>query len=165
MKAVVVDTNVPMVANGRTEQASAKCVCACIDALEMAMQKGLVVLDDGQRILREYMRNLSLSGQPGTGDFFMKWVWTNQAVPSRCEQVHVTPKSNSSNDFEEFPVDAELNNFDPSDRVFVAVARASPRRPRVLNAVDLGWWRFKKPLRRHGVKVEFLCPDFVKANT
>ena len=87
MKAFVVDVNVAMVTNGRSPQANDDCLLACLDALEAVYRDGIIVLDDGMRILSEYMGHLNMAGQPGPGDFFMKWVWENQAVSSRCERV------------------------------------------------------------------------------
>ena len=159
MNAFVVDTNVPVVANGRSEQASPDCVLACIESLEAVRSKGLVVLDDGMRILQEYMNNLSMSGQPGPGDAFMKWVWTVQAVTEHCERVTIQPKREDDQDFEEFPRDPDLTDFDRADRKFVAVARASRNRPTILNAVDPDWWTHREALRRHGVRIRFLCPN------
>jgi hypothetical protein len=74
MRAVVVDTNVAVVANGRADHASLDCQQACLDALKSVKERGMVVLDDAMHILKEYMDNLSLSGQPGLGDAFFKWV-------------------------------------------------------------------------------------------
>ncbi len=160
MKAAVVDTNVPIVANGAANHATPDCVLRSVDRLEEIRKEQLILLDDGMYILNEYMSHLSLSGQPGMGDFFMKWVWLNQANPLHCKCIHITPKPGSE-DFEEFPNDAELNAFDPSDRKFVAVALASGLAPPVLNAADTDWWKFREPLERNGVKVEFLCPELM----
>jgi hypothetical protein len=162
MRAVVVDTNVAVVANGRAEQASLDCRQACLDELKKIKEREMVVLDDAMHILKEYMDNLSLSGQPGLGDAFFKWVWDNQANTTRCEMVHVTPKSDREDDFEKFPKDPALAGFDPSDRKFVAVARASHHKPRVLNAVDTDWWIFRTPLKKHKVRVRLLCPEHMK---
>jgi hypothetical protein len=161
MSAFVVDTNVPVVANGNSEQADPDCVIACVDALEAVYGGGVIVLDDAMRILDEYRRNLSMSGQPGAGDLFMKWVWSIQSVVKRCEQVHLTPRHNEPDNFTEFPDDPELAQFDLSDRKFVAVALASRRRPTILNAVDPDWADHHSALRRHAVKVTFLCPQHV----
>jgi hypothetical protein len=61
-------------------------------------------------------------------------------------------------DFVEFPDDLDLANFDRGDRMFVAVARAHPLHPPILNAVDTDWWLCREVLVRNGVHVEFLCP-------
>ncbi|MDE0554244.1 MAG: hypothetical protein OXI24_08530 [Candidatus Poribacteria bacterium] len=49
---VIVDTNVPLVANGKADQASEDCVETCIDEL-MKITEGQVklVLDDLRRII------------------------------------------------------------------------------------------------------------------
>ena len=110
MRSYVVDTNVnvPVVANGRSEQADPDCVIACVDSLANVREHGVIVLDDGMQILDEYMRNLSMSGQPGLGDKFMKWVWTVQADERRCERVQLTLRNDESGDFAEFPNEREF---------------------------------------------------------
>jgi hypothetical protein len=156
--ALVVDTNVPVVANGRTPQAGPACVLACIDALDDLRLHNRVVLDSLGRILQEYRNNLSASGQPGVGDAFFKWVWQNQANTTHCETVEIHPRRNGE-DYEEFPDDPELARFDRSDRKFVAVALASRLNPPIYNAVDSDWWDFRDALAAHGVTVRFLCPN------
>ena len=161
MSAFVVDTNVPIVANARSKQADADCVITCIQALVEIRERGVIVLDDTLLILKEYMRNLDMSGQPGPGDFFMKGVWTIQAHPDHCKQVSITAHADDSTNFAEFPKDADLANFDRSDRKFVAVALASDSAPDVLNAVDSDWADFYTALTRNGLRLRFLCPQHV----
>jgi hypothetical protein len=162
MKAYVVDTNVPVVANGVADHAPPDCVLSCLDCIEKVKKTGIVLLDTAQLILKEYMNNLSLSGQPGAGDAFLRWVWINQANPRHCEIVPITPNPFDENDFEEFPNDPNLHGFDPSDRKFVAVAISSGKNPQVLNAVDTDWWNFREALRNYGVRIKFLCPDMME---
>jgi len=161
MIAFVVDTNVPVVANGKSEQADPDCVIACINALCNVRATGVIVLDDAMQILHEYMTNLSLSGQPGAGDLFMKWVWSIQADRERCEQVRLAPHHLNPSEFEMFPDDADLASFDRSDRKFVAAALTSGKKPIVLNAVDSDWAHHYAALMRNGVQIEFLCPQHV----
>jgi hypothetical protein len=158
-KAVVVDTNVAVVANGHSRQAPRQCMEACVEALIRIQSSERVVFDQGYRIIDEYRDNLSPSGQPGLGDAFFKWIWQNQANPECCEVVVIHARPGSVDDYEEFPDDPELAGFDPSDRKFVAVARVSPLSPPVMNATDSDWWDYREVLARHGVQVEFLCPD------
>ena len=160
MDAVVVDTNVLAVANFQAEQAGLDCVRACIDALETAKRQQIVVVDSRSRIFNEYFRHASRSGQPGLGDAFIKWLWNNQADATHCEQVDLTPNP-SDEDFQEFPDDQDLVGFDRSDRKFVAVAITSKNYPKVLNATDTDWCNFRLALERHGVLVNFLCPDLM----
>jgi hypothetical protein len=162
MAAFVVDTNVPIGANGKSH-ADPDCVIACIDALSDIRSEGIIVLDDGMRILREYMDHLSMSGEPGAGDAFMKWVWNVQADEARCEQVPLTPShENGRENFAEFPPDPDLADFDRSDRKFVASALASPRKPTILNALDSDWAKNHAALARNGLKIRFLCPQHVR---
>lgn len=154
---VIVDTNVLVVANRRTPQASPQCILNCIQSLEEIRQGKILVLDDRWLMVKEYMKNVSSSGQPGIGDAFLKWILTNQGNPKRCQLVRITEVS--ENNFLEFPKDAALEGFDLSDRKFVAVALVHPEKPPILNAVDSDWKNLENQLARHGIKIDFLCPD------
>ena len=162
MKAVV-DTNVPVVANGGSEQASPECVQACAVCLHELTRAGRLVLDDQRLILNEYRANLRSSGQPGLGDAFLKWVLTNYSNPDRCEFVAITSTGGTPSSFAEFPQSAALAGFDPDDRKFVAVATAHGDHPPVVQAVDTEWWRLKDALEEAGVNVNFLCPNDMRA--
>lgn len=153
----IVDTNVPIVANNKSPQASPDCVINCAKKLREIQEKHIIVLDKKWLIINEYRRNLSQKGQPGVGDAFFKWVLTNQSNPHRCQLVEITPTTDNS--FEEFPETETLSGFDLSDRKFVAVALAHPERPTILNAVDSDWKNFEEALTSIGVTVEFLCPE------
>ena len=158
----VVDTNVPVVANGKSEQASSSCVMACAKQLEELKNIGKLVIDDQWRIVKEYIQNLRSEGQPGVGDEFLKWVLTNWKNPHRCELVSITPFGTDQSNFEEFPSDPRLCNFDPSDRKFVAVSLAHAQRPPILQSVDRKWWEVREILKENGVEIEFLCEMEVK---
>jgi len=158
MKTYVVDTNVAVVASGRSEQAGLGCIAACIDALEEIVNNGVLIVDDGGRVLREYMDHLSLSGQPGPGDAFLKWVWSVQAT-ERVMKTKITPQGRDDDAFAEFPSDPALETFDRSDRKYVAVAVSSKQNPEVMNAVDSDWWNFREALQKHGIRLVFLCPE------
>lgn len=156
----MLDTNVAVVANGRTPQAGDDCVEACITTLVELREHHRVLVDDRGLIFDEYRRRLSPSGQPGLGDAFFKWLWDNQGNPDHCRQVRITPTKDGRG-FDEFPDDPALADFDPSDRKFVAVALASEGSPPILNASDTDWWNHREALSRHGVEVRFLCPELM----
>lgn len=161
--AVVVDTNVAVVANGnKTEQANEKCMSVCRGKLRQIQEGSLfLLLDDRDMIFEEYRKHLSPSGQPGLGDVFFKWLWQNRYNDEYCRRISITP--HKCREFEEFPDDPCLTEFDRDDRKFVAVALASGSDPRVLNASDRGWWNYRERLGKHGVKVVFLCPELMSA--
>ncbi|MEW6236133.1 MAG: hypothetical protein AB1656_12165 [Candidatus Omnitrophota bacterium] len=160
----VVDTNVPIVANGRSEQASSECVIACAEMIQKITNSGMIVIDNQWLIINEYSNKLNQKGQPGVGDAFLKWILTNNRNPCLCEQVKITPTNSHKNNFKEFPNDQRLKKFDPSDRKFVAVARAHNEHPPILQAVDAKWRNYRKILSEHDVTVQFLCPQDNKKN-
>lgn len=154
MKAVI-DTNVLLVANGLHDDVSEDCVVECIQRLRAMQGKGIVVIDDGLRILREYQRKTSLNPPKGVGDVFLKWL-LRQAGSTRVEQVSLNETADDC--FAEFP-DSELEpRFDAPDRKFAAVAHAHPDSPAIWQAADCKWLDWWPALRAKGIKVEFLCP-------
>ena len=159
--AIVLDTNVAVVANGIAEQADWACKSTCtIKLLQITgTEEHLLLLDDRYLILSEYQKELSFSGQPGPGDAFFKWLWERQADEQSCRIVPVT--LHETRGFEEFPDDPDLSAFDMDDRKFVAVALASGRNPKVFNASDTDWWHHREALQEHGIDVVFLCPDLM----
>ena len=159
MIAKVVDTNVLIVANDKSEQATLDCLAQCVIALDKARQN-IIVIDDSFRIFKEYQNEVSPSGQPGVGDAFLRWLLQNWTNPAHCEAV--TLKLNSRNSFDEFPNDPELADFDPSDHKFAAVANASLYSPDILSAVDSDWWIHGRLLERNGLKVVHLCEERVE---
>ena len=158
--AVIVDTNVVVVANGRSEQASSDCVETCGERLEEIMcGEEKLVLDNRWIILREYMQNLQSNGAD-VGNRFLGWILVNR--DERCDLVPITPVNGSENEFEEFPPDPTLRDFDPDDRKFIAVAVAHSEKPPILQAVDSKWLNFRDALSRNGVMVEFICEDDIQ---
>lgn len=154
----VVDTNVPVVANQRSGQASPICVNSCIAKIENIMKNGKIAVDDQWLIVKEYRTNLNLNNQQLVGNRFLRWVLTNLRNGNKCDQVSITSiNPNDPTQFKEFPSDRRLKKFDPSDRKFVAVSLVHPRKPPILQAVDTKWWEFKDILKENQVTVEFLC--------
>lgn len=161
MAEVVFDTNVPLVANGQTPQASGACVEACIDRLLRSRAEDVVLVDADGLFFTEYQRHLARRGQPGTGDAFFKWLWDNQANEAHCRRVQITPLHPDPRGFLEFPDDPRLATFDQSDRKFVAVSVAATSEPHIVNASDTDWWTAREVLAEHGVTVEFVCPELM----
>jgi hypothetical protein len=157
----VVDTNVMVVAN-RPNNEPYVCASNCAQALLTIKQLGVIVIDDGDYILTEYRRNCSISGQPGVGDSFIRWVHDNRGRGELVHVVTLTPREKPPHDFEQFPEHAGLAALDPSDRKFVSVANAHREKPPILQATDSKWWGWKEPLAACGITVEFLCPKEIQ---
>lgn len=158
-KRCVIDTNVPVTANGRNTAALPSCVVASAKSLQAVMKGGHLFIDDGGLIVREYRAHLHPSGQPGPGDVFLKWLLTNEWSGQRVSRVRLTPKREDGTDFEELPAAQDGVVYDPSDRKFLAVAAAHAEHPPVLQATDSKWWGWRESLADVGVAVHFLCPE------
>ena len=156
MSAIVVDTNVPVAANGRDTHVGQRCRLDCIARLQQAIEDDLIVVDDGGEILAEYANRLSWSGAPGMGDAFFKHVFNHQYQPDRVQRVAVTPIDDDERGYEELPV----NRFDRSDRKFLATAVLS--KATVLNAADSDWQEHDDLVGALGVTVLELCPGELK---
>ena len=158
-------SDLPKTANLATQpdpdsDVSDACVLACIEAVEHVIKKRGLILDSGDEIFDEYRQQLSMKGQPGVGDRFMKWVHDNRWSLPDAHRVTITRNGDS---YEEFPTHDGLNNFDKSDRKFVAAANAHVEKPPILQATDSKWWGWKDALAEVGIAVRFLCPEYVEA--
>lgn len=179
--AVIIDTNVILVANGQNEDANLRAIDRCSRELAavQAGRHGLLVIDDAPDspdyswILSEY-RNKSQpwSGQY-PGDLFVRWVIENQFNDTRVLGVPLTPRGGARKpsgepvDYAEFPQDAALRDFDLSDRKFVAVARGyrilEPRKTAVIvEASDSDFRQAQAALKKAAVSLRFLCPGAIR---
>lgn len=159
----IVDTNVPATANlalkpDSIDNDKLSCVFACVEAIEDVIEHGGLVIDDHDEIFDEYRANLSLAGQPGVGDRFLKWVHDHRWSFPEEDRVPIT-KTGST--YEEFPEHEGLRHFDLSDRKFVAVANGHPHKPPILEATDSKWWGWKDALAKVGITVIFVCEDWI----
>lgn len=168
MDAVVIDTNVIVVANGKSAapQASDKCITLCRARLaEILRGPEMVLLDDKKRIIQEYRNNLN-EKRRGFGDRF--WLelkrrfYNPKSYPDTVISVQITPLAGNGTEFEEFPNnDAALNNFHKKDKKFVAVAlvyqRDFEQEAPILKAEDSGWEKYTDALAVHGIRVDSIC--------
>lgn len=152
MTAFVVDTNVPIVANGCAPQADCQCRERCVEKLGYLIEQGTVAIDDKDAILQEYTNNFSRSGR-GMGDLFFIHVTRHLYDEARVQRAAVTPIDDERRSFGELPE----NTFDRSDRKFLAVAVSADAV--VLNAADSDWGEQKELMDTLGVEVEQLCPQ------
>jgi hypothetical protein len=134
-------------------------VLACAEAVEHVVKNGCLVLDASDEIFDEYRRQLSMRGQPGVGDRFMKWVHDNRWKFSNKDRVVITKSGDS---YDEFLDHAGLTHFDNADRKFIAVANAHHPKPPILQATDSKWWGWKDALAAVGITVQFLCSAYVE---
>lgn len=160
MTCEIVDTNVVLVANGQHEGVSPECVAACALRLQKIMQGGRIALDSQFLILQEYLNKTTPKLGARPGDAFVKWVLQNRANANRVDCIPIV--ENASRGFDSFPENEDLEDFDPPDRKFVAVACAHPSLPPILQAADSKWLGWLDALNMHSVEVDFLCPEDIK---
>ena len=153
MTVFVVDTNVAIAANGRNTHADDACRLACIKMLRTLVDRETVAVDDRGRIVEEYRPYLRWSGPPGVGDIFFKHVFDHQYRDRRVRRVALTDAADERRGFAELPP----NDFDPSDRKFLAVAVAAGAV--VLNATDSDWAEHRTLTDELGITVRQLCPQ------
>ena len=163
MDAVIVDTNVIVIANDTDDQRK-DCRDHCQERIQQIIdQHEKVVIDNKRRILGEYQNNTRPNTRKGIGDLFVKRLLQNLGNPEICTMVPITPLAGNGTDFEEFPADNALINFDSDDRKFIAVALAhksdTGQTPPILLAIDRGWIQFMAALANHGVSVNLICKE------
>ena len=153
MRPCVVDTNVPIAANGRNTHANPDCQRACVKELLEVCRDKVIAIDDLGLIFDEYKQRLRFAGAPGVGDMFFKHVYNNQYNPMRVNRVSVAPCDDDNRGFEELPE----NNLDRSDRKFLATAFNA--RAAILNATDSDWSEHETLTSHLGVPVLQICPQ------
>jgi hypothetical protein len=155
----IIDTNVLLVANRQHDDISPECVEICVERLQAIEKSGVVVIDDGFRILGEYQNKTQINPAKGVGDLFLKWLLRNAGNTKHVEQISLTETGHDC--FTEFPDKNLEAAFDAPDRKFAAVAHAHPDKPPIWQAADCKWLDWWPALQAKGVTVEFLCPDDV----
>lgn len=150
----VVDTNIPAIANGAS-QVDPEVELACVLFLRSITENGRISVDAGGRIFGEYRASLRFSGQPRPGDAFLMWVNDHHYDEVVCTRVELTELPDGN--FAEFPPAVSLARFDPSDRKFVAVARADVDSPPIAVGIDRGWRNHEAALAAESVSLHFVC--------
>ena len=154
MKRWVIDTNVPIVANGSDDgerPVSRECREATIHFLTRILaDKDHIVVDSAGKIQEEYRGHLDAGGQPGVGNRFYQRVLQDWIL---CERIDLPKRADG--EYADLPQAVIDAGFDPSDRKFAALAKRE--RIPVVNAVDSDWLEAQEVLAANGIRVRFLC--------
>lgn len=158
MTEYIVDTNVPLVAQGTASQMSSNCEMNCGDFLEKLFQGHFkLVIDNNYHLIREYENKMTKGSQVQYGNRFLKWIYTNQANPLKIKTVEIEQIDEFN--FAEVPQSLIDINFDNSDRKFVAVAVANKNQAPIVQAADSKWIGWEEALNNIGVRIYFLCKE------
>ena len=150
-----IDTNVPVVANGRHDDdkpLAPECRKAAVLFLMKVLnnKKQRVVLDAEGEVQAEYRKKLNPSGQPGVGDRFYQAVLLDWTLYQRVR----LPKR-PDGEYADLPQAVIDAGFDPDDRKFAALAKRE--RIPVVNAVDDDWLCARDMLAKNDIHVRFVC--------
>jgi hypothetical protein len=164
MSAIVIDTNVLLVANGLTPHMGDECRLECLSRLEKARSSESVVVDRQNLILDEYHHKLDPNRRPpGPGDAFLRHLLQNMGNTRHVATIDLTAINQEKTDFSEFPDDQTLRNtFDPADRMFVAASNAHSNKPPIVQSADSKWFDWELLLNGHGIHLEILCREKLK---
>jgi hypothetical protein len=156
MSSVVVDTNVFAVAEGMHEGATQRCIDHCLALLgTVEAGKRKLQVDDGDRVLAEYVKTLNAAGTSGLAVKLAKRLWRMRHASATCDRIPITPKAQPPGVFDEVP--AILGDFDEDDQKFFAIANASQNNPEIYQALDTEWWERRQDMAAAGLDVQFLC--------
>ena len=120
MTRYIIDTNVPIVANGRDDgERPVRLACreASIEFLLKVVARGCVLLDALGEIQDEYRPYLNPSGQPGTGDRFYQLIIQRY---DRTERIEISKRADG--EFTDLADEIIDSAFDRSDRKFAALS-------------------------------------------
>ncbi len=148
----VIDTNVLIVANGKSEHSSIECELKCIEFINFSMSER-VALDESQLIMDEYQKHCCYSGAPGVGDIFFKYLYDHQYSSKLIRLVNIVKIDDEARSFEQLPV----NELDPSDRKFLATAVEA--NANIVNATDSDWQEQEELMNLLKVTVSQICSD------
>ena len=165
MSAIVIDTNVLLVASGQAAQMGDACRKVCYQRLDRASAREQVVVDNQFLILHEYQNKLDPRRRPPSpGGEFVLHVLRNMANPAKVSTVNLTPTNSERTSFAEFPPDSVLEAaFDPADRKFVAASYAHAERPPIVESADSKWLGWEGRLKTHNIHLEVLCRNELEA--
>jgi hypothetical protein len=159
MTEYIVDTNVPLVAQGTAAQMSSDCVLNCVNFLDKLFQGHFIlVIDTGYYLIGEYQNQMDKGNQ--YGNRFLKWVYTNQANPQKIKTVDINQLDEFN--FKEVPQSLIDIGFDNSDRKILAVAMANKNQASIAQAADSKWIGWEDDLKKEGITVHFLCKEELK---
>lgn len=157
----IMDTNVAKVADfDDSPQASLACQKRCYEFVEAIVitKKFRLILDTTWMVMGEYRNVIKKKG--GIGEQLIRLL---SSTIGSGEYSLLVPITRQNGSFIEFPDDSRLEKFDPSDRKWIALARAyiqsypdQPPSP-IVEATDDKWHAFEAVFKEYGVMIDWIC--------
>ncbi|MBN1285146.1 MAG: hypothetical protein JXB47_07100 [Anaerolineae bacterium] len=160
---VVIDANVWVVADydivSLDDIELLICASACRQRLEcLRSDTQLLIVDDKYHIMSEYRRYVSNKRKPHFENNLASELLNELEQRGRIFPV---PVDFDADGYALLPPELGLQNFDPSDRKFVAVALARNPRSPIYNATDPDWSEHVEAIAAAGLTVIELCPECI----
>jgi hypothetical protein len=154
---VIMDTNVPAKAATPAQECKKEELEMHRDCMEYIKQftenpDSKLVIDQDHEILKEYYNRIPEN--TGAGKMFLKWL--NAYIWRIDSDDFVKIEKDSSGNYVMFPLESRTEEFDLSDRKFVALSRTHEENPPIIEAADSKWLGFKEVFAEYGVHIEFL---------
>lgn len=111
-----------------------------------------LVLDLDYEIMTEY-RNI-ISEETNEGKIFWRWLYTYLGRIDLKNLVKLEKDEDGNHLM--FPIEERTNEFDRSDRKFVALSRTHTEHPPIVEAADGKWLGFRDVFEEYGVHIESL---------
>lgn len=161
MKYYVIDANVMLIAGKSIAEVSKEelhCRKKCIDFIhEVVKRKGKVVVDDGWKVLNEYVKNCkAINGYPNNSENFYRYVMNY----SNRSEIHLNEVGYCI--YEPYPNSTDLKEFDAPDRKYIALAYSHKKNPRIIEASDSKWWGIRNELEKNGIEIIFVDEEYIK---
>jgi hypothetical protein len=152
---VVIDTNVWCMPEAQHDRLShLECAETCHQWLkDLSDGNCRVAVDDQWVIMSEYRNNIPKRG-------FADLVLSRLQQTGRI--VGTSIEFDADGRTAVLPPTLGLDDFDPNDKKFVAVALARDPHPPIYNAVDSDWQEHAEAIAAADIRVEELCPDILK---
>ena len=147
----IIDTNIIIAANGGTDHLEEKETDKCKQFVSTLFENSIISLDLQGEIFQEYFKYVDRRGQPGIGDYFVKYLWDRQNNIKYCEKVNI--EKNKKGIYKQFNKKEDLLEFDSNDQKFIAVYLGSKMNTIICNASDSDWENSKALLMKYNINV------------
>ncbi len=158
---VIMDTNVAVKAAtppGKCKEEELKMQKTCMKFIKNFTDnpESKLVIDTDYEIIREYRNRVP--GNTNIGKIF--WRWFNAYAGRISSEDIVKLEKDSDGNYLMFPMEQRTKDFDYSDRKFIALAKAHPEHPPIIEAADGKWLGYRDIFEEYGIHIKFLDLDY-----
>lgn len=116
--------------------------------------KYFVLLDIEGRVIKEYKKAFSISSYPNMATVFFNYAMEHAR--------YISLKEKATDEFEVYPANKEIREFDSPDRKFIALSYNHLEHPSIIEATDSKWWGIREALKENGITVIFVDEEYIE---